>query len=186
MIKISETGRSMIEMLGVLAIIGVLSVGGLQVIGRMQASQKSAQLVADVAEFVNLAKKMSCQYDNAYDTDGKGNLSMFMYKNNAYPKNWEYDGKSKFIGDSDATYTIYKSGVVSSVLAGFSVQIIGLGDTDCMKLVTSNIVKKNNNLGFKFIQLNGRIFHDAIDMATAVKACSKKKNNIYIDFKGCI
>ena len=43
MIKISETGRSMIEMLGVLAIIGVLSVGGLQVIGRMQASQKSAQ-----------------------------------------------------------------------------------------------------------------------------------------------
>lgn len=186
MIKISETGRSMIEMLGVLAIIGVLSVGGLQVIGRMQASQKSAQLVADVAEFVNLAKKMSCQYDEAYDTDGRGNLSMFMYKNNAYPKNWEYDGKSKFIGDSDATYTIYKSGVVSSVLTGFSVQIIGLGDTDCMKLVTSNIVKKNNNLGFEYIMLNGRKLYDAIDMATAVKACSKKKNNIHIDFKGCM
>ena len=186
MIKISETGRSMIEMLGVLAIIGVLSVGGLQVIGRMQASQKSAQLVADVAEFVNLAKKMSCQYDETYDTDGSGNISMFMYKNNAYPKYWEYDGKSKFIGDSDATYTIYEFGDSSSVLAEFSIQIIGLGDTDCMKLVTSNIVKKNNNLGFEYIMLNGRKLYDAIDMATAVKACNKKKNNIHIHFKGCM
>ena len=48
--NIVEKGRSMIEMLGVLAIIGVLSVGGLRIIGQFQSNLKSTQMVNDAAD----------------------------------------------------------------------------------------------------------------------------------------
>lgn len=55
--NIVEKGRSMIEMLGVLAIIGVLSVGGLRIIGQFQSNLKSTQMVNDAADLARQARK---------------------------------------------------------------------------------------------------------------------------------
>ncbi len=46
----NQYGRSMIEMLGVLAIVGVLSVGGIMGYSRAMAKYKSNQLITQVAE----------------------------------------------------------------------------------------------------------------------------------------
>ena len=56
--KNQESGRSMIEMLGVLAIIGVLSVGGLSVYSQAMHRYKVAQVSSQVVDTIEHVKKL--------------------------------------------------------------------------------------------------------------------------------
>lgn len=50
--KFNETGRSMIEMLGVLAIVGVLSVGGIAGYSKAMGKYKINQLISQITEII--------------------------------------------------------------------------------------------------------------------------------------
>lgn len=182
--NIMEKGRSMVEMLGVLAIIGVLSIGGLNVFNRMQSSRKSTQLMTDFFEFVTKAKKMSCQFDDGY-TDA----TVFLYKNNAYPKNWEFDGVNKFIGILNTTYDVfYNKDSSSGVMTKFRVVITGLSDSDCMNLVTSDAASRKSSFGFVSMKVKNRTVYEALNLDNASKACDKGSNgnSVEMTFKGCM
>ena len=71
MIKTNESGRSMIEMLGVLAIIGVLSVGGIAGYSKAMNKFKTNKVADNVSMLVANIKTMYAQ-QNSYDglTDG--------------------------------------------------------------------------------------------------------------------
>ena len=57
--KISQSGRSMMEMLGVLAVVGVLSVGGFAMVSKMQASYEANKVMDEISAFVHFSH---CQH----------------------------------------------------------------------------------------------------------------------------
>lgn len=128
MYKITEQGRSMIEMLGVLAIIGVLSIGGLQVVSRMQYEHKATQLVNDFNETVTKLQKSISQMDSGYK-----DISVFAYKNNLYSTNWVPNQKNNIIiytGLLSSTYRL----LGTSSLKYYQVQARKVDDNICIRL----------------------------------------------------
>ena len=89
--KYTQSGRSMIEMLGVLAIVGVLSAGGIAGYSMAMQSYKGTQLI----ERVNLiATRMRQVYKNSYD--GSGALNTVLINSGKLTAN---DLKNPFGGD---------------------------------------------------------------------------------------
>ena len=64
MIKINESGRSMIEMLGVLAIIGVLSVGGIAGYSKAMNKYKTNKVADNVSMIVTNIRTLYAQQNN--------------------------------------------------------------------------------------------------------------------------
>lgn len=60
----SETGRSMIEMLGVLAIMGVITVAAVEMIGAAMRSQKRTTVQDEVAQLVTGVRQLFGEYDD--------------------------------------------------------------------------------------------------------------------------
>lgn len=181
MYKIMEQGRSMIEMLGVLAIIGVLSVGGLQVVSRMQAGVKSNKMTADLMEYAANAKKLACEFER--DDGYNGNFAMFVYKNNVNPENWEIqqDGES-FKGVLNSVYqpfyaTLGSKKKIVGVLAS------NLSEDACMNLATMNIGKDLLDA----VSVNGTKVNTQGSLSNISAACNKQTGNyVCFRFKGCM
>jgi len=129
----NESGRSMIEMLGVLAIIGVMTVGGLNVIGRSRQMHELSQLVAEVSKVAMTSKKLACDYDDAY-----GSYTMFLYKSEAYSDELDYEN-GKFIGPMDSEITI------DGDLSTFEVSVAGLNSDACIQLAGNDWGKTGTN-----------------------------------------
>ncbi len=128
MYKITEQGRSMIEMLGVLAIIGVLSVGGLHVVNRMQYEHKATQLVNDFNETVTKLQKSIGQMDSGYTS-----ISVFAYKNNLYSTNWVPKQKNSDIMYTGLLSSTYKF-LETSSSKNYQVQAMKVDDNICIRL----------------------------------------------------
>ena len=84
-----ESGRSMIEMLGVLAIMGALTVGAYALIKDAFESQKQMQGVEEVFVIVNEVRKIHSQYDDFSNMDGEVILNMMEKKHNPYGGTYE-------------------------------------------------------------------------------------------------
>ena len=107
--KINENGRTMIETLGVLAVIGILTVGGLGVVNKAVRSQKKGQVIAEATNLAAVTKKLACQYSDSYGADDDdvhdGAYGQFLYKSDAYPKGLTYDTSGKYYtGSLDVKY----------------------------------------------------------------------------------
>jgi len=133
--KINENGRTMVEMLGVLAIIGVVTVGGLGIVNKAVRAQKKGQVIAEATNLATITKKLACQYSDSYDS--KGAYSLFLYKSDAYPKSLTYDSTNKrFTGSLEVTYAIdaYKK----DSNRYFYIKVSGLDDDVCMEVATND------------------------------------------------
>ena len=64
--KNSENGRSMIEMLGVLAIIGVLSVGGIASFSKAMESYKTNQCIEQISTIIANVKNLGLRQHGSY------------------------------------------------------------------------------------------------------------------------
>ena len=84
-----ESGRSMIEMLGVLAIMGALTIGAYALIKDAFESQRQMQGVEEVFVIVNEVRKIHSQYDDFSNMDGEVILSMMEKKHNPYGGTYE-------------------------------------------------------------------------------------------------
>ena len=76
MIKTNENGRSMIEMLGVLAIIGVLSVGGIAGYSKAMNKFKTNKVADNVSMLVANIKTLYAQQNTYKDLENKTAISM--------------------------------------------------------------------------------------------------------------
>ena len=75
-IKEMQCGRSMIEMLGVLAIVGVLSVGGIACYSKAMTKFKTNQIADQVSTIVTNIKTLYAQQKNYAGLDTESALSM--------------------------------------------------------------------------------------------------------------
>lgn len=129
----AENGRSMVEMLGVLAIIGVLTVGGLNIIGRSRNMHDIGQLVSEVSKLAMTVKNKACEYETDY-----GSYTMFLYKSEAYSDELEYEN-GKFIGPMDTEITI------TGDMSTFEITVSNLTEDACIQLAGNNWGKKGTN-----------------------------------------
>lgn len=191
MYKMMEQGRSMIEMLGVLAIIGVLSVGGLKVIGQFQSNLKSTQIVNDFVDFVRMSRKLACQFDEGYDTSPSG--YMYMIRNNsAYPSNFKTrKGTNSLFGVNDVAYYAVASEHYPKKM-GY--QVSNLSENDCIRLATTDL-GYTAQTGFISFFINSADDKKAVSgtssypmsLSKATELCSKKTgNSLAFDYTGCI
>jgi len=180
--KKNECGRTMVEMLGVLSIIGVISVGGFNILIRTQHEQKTATLISDIAQAAQLAKKLSCQFDDGYKS-----YSQFLYRSNAYPNSWTYSVKSgEFTGILDSTYTF------AGNAEKFSMAVSNLDEEICIKIATTNWGNIQSS-GLTEIQVNSGdkissgtdSYPVGLDIAATQCGSDKKKNKITLTYTGC-
>ena len=194
MYKMMEQGRSMIEMLGVLAIVGVLSVGGLKVIGEFQSNLKSTQIVNDFVDFVRMSRKLACQFDEGYDTSPSGVGYMYMIrKNNAYPSHFKTkEGDHRYLyGVNNVTYYAVASEHYPKKM-GYLVS--NLSENDCIRLATTDL-GYTAQTGFISFFINSADDKKAVSgtssypmsLSKATELCSKKTgNSLAFDYTGCI
>ena len=109
-----ESGRSMIEMLGVLAIMGVITVGAVAMIQAAMRSQRRTTVQDDVAQIVTGVRALLGEYD---DYSGIDNGTIFAAIG--------ISSKNPFNGD-------YSLGANPSDLRQFVLAIGGLNKSDCL------------------------------------------------------
>ena len=73
--NVSESDRSMVEMLGVLAVIGVLSVGAIAGYRRAMDSQKASATIAELNQYAFLASQQALQKRADLDLSELGNVT---------------------------------------------------------------------------------------------------------------
>ncbi len=113
-----ESGRSMIEMLGVLAIMGIITVGAIGMISTAMRTQKRNTVNEEVLQIVTGVRQLLGEYD---DFSGINNATIFGAIGIS-PKN-TYGGT-------------YELAVDPSNARQFTVSITGLSETDCEYFAT--------------------------------------------------
>lgn len=113
-----EYGRSMIEMLGVLAIMGVITVGAIGMISTAMRTQKRSAVNDEVIEIVTGVRQLLGEYDDFSNIDGSTIFGAIGMSN-----------KNPYGG----TYTLSVDPANSQQ---FIVGITGLSQSDCEALVT--------------------------------------------------
>lgn len=171
-----ENGRSMIEMLGVLAIIGVLTVGSLSIVGKARQQFAISQIITEATSLIDSARKMSCDYDDDY-----GTYANMLYLSGAFP-----DGVTPNIKNNKAeSFTLTSDTVLELNSAGngsFSAVISNMPEETCVAIVTSDW----NANGLVSASMGGSSTTDKIiDLDTAATKCSTISPTLTLTFKGC-
>ena len=123
MMKLDEFGRSMIEMLGVLALVGVLSVGGVAGFSKAMSNYKDNKLLSEYIEFVSevmnykeyLFSEHKKNSPSTYASNGLYKVSGFLDKALILPQGWEgEEGAGTGINDSsgDLIYVYVRKSTV--------------------------------------------------------------------------
>lgn len=164
--KNSENGRSMLEMMGVLAIIGVLSVGGLNMITKMSNSRKVNAVMDEIGGLITKARGLAHEYDPSDD----GDFAEYLYDSKAYPQELEWcgDNCNYFLGTDDVSYTIEYVHASSNNL--FTVQIDGLTEDMCMAVAMNNWGSVSTN-GFVKIAVGSKESSTSLGITDASNAC---------------
>ena len=85
-----QSGRSMIEMLGVLAIMGVITVGAITMISAAMRNQKRTTVQDEVAQIVTGVRTLLCEYDDFSNLDNSTVFAAIgMSPKNPYGGNYE-------------------------------------------------------------------------------------------------
>lgn len=113
-----ESGRSMVEMLGVLAIMGIITVGAISMISYAMRMQKQSTVNDDVYQLVLGVRQLLGEYDDYTRID---NSTIFT---------------ALAMSDKNPYGGSYKVAVNPSNTRQFIVTIDGLSDAECKALVT--------------------------------------------------
>ena len=138
--KTNESGRSMIEMLGVLAIIGVLSVGGIAGYSKAMNKFKTNKVADNVSMLVANIKTMYAQQKTYKDltTDSARNMGLIpdeLVKKGGNAQNPTYAYKNAFNGDVEIHFS---ESTTSGDNKAFVIFFGGLSREACITLATND------------------------------------------------
>lgn len=193
---VNQSGRSMVEMLGVLGIIGVLTVGGLSIVGKARRQQEITQTITEIAQLIESARKISCQYDGS--TDGYGDYANFLKVSDEYPTQLEFTYKendSKFTLPSDVEVKMpFAAGKRDAndekVFPHFVVAISNMDEDTCMNIAaetwgtggTNAYLGSTFNSATDYSDMSKN--YPLMDLATATEKCDEDAT-LYLGFRAC-
>ncbi len=162
--KCMQNGRSMIEMLGVLAIIGILTVGGFNLVMKAQTHQKINEVTDNLTTLARKVRVVARDY-----TGAAGSLNSYVDTGRAFPDSLKYDKDSKVFTDrNDITYDIRYISEGGAIL--FVIGVSGLTTEMCMNMVNANYGNKATS-GFVGMSVGDA---DITTAATAIQAGTAK------------
>ena len=127
-----ESGRSMIEIIGVLAIMGLMTVAAFVLIRNGMATQKRNVVIDDVSKIMTGVRTLYADYDDLSSLDGAGALAAM-----GVDENGPYE---------DSTYSV--AAVTGDNPQQFVVTVSGLPARDCIVLASrkwSDAVDKDDD-----------------------------------------
>ncbi|MBR1600599.1 MAG: hypothetical protein IJ677_03380 [Alphaproteobacteria bacterium] len=179
--KINESGRSMIEMLGVLAIIGVLSVGGIagysKAMGKHRVNksiEQITQIVSSVRSLFYGHKTYAALDDSTADLVNKAHLFPDELGNGT--------GTNPFSGN--VTIKSAKKNASDSKNKAFTITYTLIPEEACIDLVTQDWGKGARS-GFVRLKVGSKTFTSSpisIADATNSSACNGQSNTIEFTF----
>jgi type II secretory pathway pseudopilin PulG len=161
--KCMQNGRSMIEMLGVLAIIGILTVGGFNLVMKAQTHQKINEVTDNLTTLARKVRVVARDY-----TGAAGSLNSYVDTGRAFPDSLKYDASKGFTDRNDITYNVRYIGEGGAIL--FVIGVSGLTTEMCMNMVNANYGNKATS-GFVGMSVGDANITDA---ATAIQAGTAK------------
>ncbi|MBR1825629.1 MAG: hypothetical protein IJ770_03485 [Alphaproteobacteria bacterium] len=174
--KINQNGRSMVEMLGVLAIIGVLSVGSFGIVGKARQQYMISQALSEISNLIASARKMSCEYD-----DGYGSYTNMLYQSREYPDGVQGLGDAKdtdtiITGSEEAEAFLISSDIVVQITDKkdtFSVAVTNIPEDACVALASADWGSRRFN-GYQGAKIGGTSWSKdtMMDLDTATTGCS--------------
>ncbi len=135
----NQSGRSMIEMLGVLAIIGVLSVGGIAGYSKAMMKFKINKSIDQISQIVANTRTLYARQKNYANISNK-----IMYKANLAPREMFEDGSGSYYATNAFGGGVEIFPIGSKFYAenetnkGFTVGYYGLPDEACIELATQD------------------------------------------------
>ena len=175
-----QNGRSMLEMLGVLAIVGVLTVGGFSLVSKVNTNNQINTVVEEISSFARKIRVVSRDYSE----DSDGTFLKYICKGKAYPDTMECNlppdneeedtcNCESFTGSDDVTYTA-DSGEYPIL---FTLTVSDLSEEMCMAILTSNwgSVSTTGFAGFSDI--------DSTDIGAASTVCDEDGKSLTLNFR---
>ncbi len=136
----NQTGRSMIEMLGVLAIIGVLSVGGIAGYSKAMMQYKINKTVDQISQIAgNIRTLFASQKDYKALDNGTGSINYTLIKKaHLVPDEMWNTGQTAIENPFGGSFSIMSAGKKQGVVdwKGFGFYLTSLPEDACMALAT--------------------------------------------------
>ncbi len=154
-----QSGRSMIEMLGVLAIIGVLSVGGIAGYSKAMNKFKTNKVADNVAMIVTNIRTLYAQQQNYNGLDNKTAVQMGVVPDELITNASSGGLQNAFLGAvtiGAATVTGMDAGTDSGKERGFFLTMGGLPREACVTLAT-NDWGSGYSSGFVGMKIKGKV-----------------------------
>lgn len=133
--KFYQSGRSMVEMLGVLAIIGVLSVGAISGYSKAMMKYKLNKQAESINMLLFNAFQISHKIKNTSTSNSSVFLSEIMYKLNLLPDGITIDEKSSYYLKDPFNNSIWIYAYPSMYGMGYAIQSGEYGRIICQNLV---------------------------------------------------
>ena len=173
-----QNGRSMLEMLGVLAIVGILTVGGFNLVTKVNNNNQINSVIDEISGLASRVRRVARDYTTGDDTFLK-----YVCKAKAYPDSLECDladpsdedkcNCTSFTGSADVEYELAKADYPLS----FTIKAKDLNNEMCMALLTANFGTENST-GF-----SGFDGISATDIGSAASSCSGDSNTLTLKFR---
>lgn len=103
----NEKGRSMIEMLGVLAIVGILSIGGIAGFSKAMMNYKLNALAAEYVLFLQGIKQYVKELCKTNTTGSYQSISKYVKTLNIVPDKWRYEKNGQIFDSMGYRMAIY-------------------------------------------------------------------------------
>lgn len=171
--NIAQSGRSMLEMLGVLAVIGVLSVGGFDLINKMNSNRKTSAVIDEIGSLALKVRRVSREYSYTPDEggtahDGYSSLGDFVNNARAYPPELKWKNGA-FAGTEGVTYTLTSNGGAS-----FNIQVANVTTDMCMQILTTNWGGVGTS-GFVSMTIGDQTASQPMTIGNATVVCSTEE-----------
>ena len=171
--KINESGRSMIEMLGVLAIIGVLSIGGIAGYSKAMGKHRVNKCIDQITQIVSSTRALFYGHKTFAALDDS--TADLVNKAHLFPDELGNGTGTNPFGGNVTIKSAAKNSSDTKKKA-FAVTYTAIPEESCIDLATQDWGKGSRS-GLVSVKVNNTAVVDA-NIATAVAKCSGQNNTI--------
>ena len=173
----NQYGRSMMEMLGVLAVIGILTVGGFNLVMKTRMHQAINEVTDTMTSLAQKTRHIIRDYALDNPNAASGSMKAYVVNAKAYPDTLT---ATDWTDRNDVSYDVTYVGTNPM----FWVVVSGLSEEMCLNLSNGNY---GTNVSSGFVGLSygsdTTIHNSPVDLGTAVTGCTPATGSTTVTMK---